>query len=69
MTKLQELIKVHNQNRNSYSSATAYRGVKYEVGSVPIEKSQGTFVYRGRTYTKWSPWKHFKLEASYALDL
>ena len=35
MTKLQELIKVHN-----------------EVGSAPIEKSQGTFVYRGRTYTK-----------------
>ena len=52
MTKLQELVKVHNQNRNSYSSATAYRGVKYEVGSVPTEKSQGTFVYRGRTYTK-----------------
>lgn len=52
MTKLQELIEIHNQNRNSYSSATAYRGVKYEVGSVPTEKSQGTFVYRGCTYTK-----------------
>ena len=52
MTKLQEFIEIHNQNRNSYSSATAYRGVKYEVGSVPIEKSQGIFVYRGCTYTK-----------------
>ena len=51
MTKLQELIKVHNQNRG-YSSETAYRGVKYKVGSVPIEKPHGTFVYRGHAYTK-----------------
>ena len=52
MTKLQELIKVHTQNRKSYSSDTAYRGVKYTVNSMDSKQPRGIFCYRGNTYTK-----------------
>ena len=31
---------------------TAYRGVHYDLPNRPEEETHGTFVYRGRTYTK-----------------
>ena len=52
MTKLQELIEVHNNNRN-YSNSTAYRGVKYDIreysNKVLVEASQvkRSLKYRG----------------------
>ena len=52
MTKLQELIQVHNNNRN-YSNSTAYRGVKYDIreysNKVLVEASQvkRSLKYRG----------------------
>ena len=30
----------------------AYRGVHYDLPNRPEEETHGTFVYRGRTYTK-----------------
>jgi hypothetical protein len=30
---------------------TTYRGVKYDAHQ-PVEETHGTYVYRGRTYTK-----------------
>ncbi len=30
----------------------AYRGVHYDIPNRPEETTHGTFVYRGRTYTK-----------------
>ena len=39
---------------------TAYRGVEYDQRCVESKESHGTFCYRGRTYTKWSLWKHYK---------
>ena len=30
----------------------AYRGVHYDMPNRPEEETHGTFVYRGRTYTK-----------------
>ena len=30
----------------------AYRGVHYDMPNRPQEETHGTFVYRGRTYTK-----------------
>jgi len=38
---------------------TAYRGVAYECKQGG-EESHGTYCYRGRFYTKWSPWKHLQ---------
>lgn len=52
MTKLQELIEIHKKNRNSYSSDTAYRGVKYDITPANTKEFRGTFCYRGNTYTK-----------------
>lgn len=43
---------------------TAYRGVKYECKQ-NAEETHGEFCYRGRTYVKWSPWKHYKLQESF----
>jgi hypothetical protein len=34
-------------------SHTAYRGVEYNVCDVKSIETHGTYVYRGRTYTKW----------------
>lgn len=54
------LIKVHNENRRSQNEQSreldhlrhrAYRGVPVS-GSVQGEPMHGTYVYRGRTYTK-----------------
>ena len=54
MTKLQELIEVHNRNRNSYSRCTTYRGVKYntkeynkKVLSQASRLNKSNLVYRG----------------------
>jgi len=30
----------------------AYRGVHYDIPNRPEDSTHGTFVYRGRTYTK-----------------
>jgi hypothetical protein len=37
---------------NAQITHTAYRGVKYSVKNVGRKDPQGTFCYRGRTYTK-----------------
>lgn len=36
----------------SYNRSIAYRGVTYTPGSGDAADTHGTFVYRGRTYTK-----------------
>ena len=36
----------------SYNRSIAYRGVEYAPGSGDAAETHGTFVYRGRTYTK-----------------
>ena len=36
----------------AYNKSIAYRGVKYTPGTGDAVESKGTFVYRGRTYTK-----------------
>ena len=49
MTKLQELIEVHNNNRN-YSNSTAYRGVKYDIQDRTNKQSERkclSITYRG----------------------
>jgi hypothetical protein len=49
MNTLQELIQVHNNNRN-YSNSTAYRGVKYNIqdrANKQSEKKIMTTTYRG----------------------
>ena len=49
MTKLQELIQVHNNNRN-YSSNTAYRGVEYNIQDRANKQSERKYLsttYRG----------------------
>ena len=44
---LKAQMKVENYNRS-----IAYRGVTYNPGSNTSSDAHGTFVYRGRTYTK-----------------
>ena len=36
----------------AYNRSIAYRGVQYTPGTGDSAESHGTFVYRGRTYTK-----------------
>jgi len=36
----------------AYNKSIAYRGVTYTPGSGDAADTHGTFVYRGRTYTK-----------------
>ena len=38
---------------------TAYRGVRTIKLHQENTEKHGTFCYRGRTYTKWMPWKHY----------
>ena len=45
--RLQDQQKVQDYNRS-----IAYRGVTYSPGSGDSAETHGTFVYRGRTYTK-----------------
>jgi hypothetical protein len=46
---------------------TSYRGVEYDTRCVESKESHGTFCYRGKTYVKWSPWKHYKLQELFPL--
>ena len=39
---------------------TTYRGVKFECKEGAVDEVHGTFCYRGHTYNKWSPCKHYK---------
>ena len=62
MTKLQELIQVHNNNRN-YSSNTAYRGVEYNIQDRANKQSERKYLsttYRGiqtQTQVEVVKWK------------
>jgi len=40
------------QKVEDYNRSIAYRGVKYKPSSNKSDETHGTFVYRGRTYTK-----------------
>ena len=40
------------QKVEDYNHSIAYRGVAYDPKSIQSDESHGTFVYRGRTYTK-----------------
>ena len=40
-------------------SHTSYRGINYECKQESGE-THGDFCYRGRTYTKWSPWMLYR---------
>jgi len=49
MNTLQELIQLHNNNRN-YSNSTAYRGVKYNIQDRTNKQSEKKYLsttYRG----------------------
>ena len=50
MNTLQELIQVHNNNRNSYLCETTYRGVKYDIQDRTNKQSEKKLIsttYRG----------------------
>ena len=56
--RLQTQHKVEDYNRSiayrgvAHNRSIAYRGVNYKPGSGDSTETHGTFVYRGRTYTK-----------------
>ena len=56
MTKLQELITVHNKNRNNLDlNTTMYRGVAYSNVSHQVNKTDSSdLMYRGVAYSNVS---------------
>ena len=48
----QKLLRARKEFESARLREAAYRGVHYDVPNRPKEETTGTFVYRGRTYTK-----------------
>ncbi len=48
----QQARRANAEQRYAQNRTISYRGVSYTPGSGDAAESHGTFVYRGRTYTK-----------------
>ena len=48
----QNMLRARKEFKAARLREAAYRGVHYDVPNRPEEETHGTFVYRGRTYTK-----------------
>ena len=46
------MVRARKEFESARLREAAYRGVHYDVPNRPEEETHGTFVYRGRTYTK-----------------
>ena len=48
----ERMIRAKREFESARLREVAYRGVHYDMPNRPNEETHGTFVYRGRTYTK-----------------
>ena len=48
----ERMLRAKREFESARIREVAYRGVHYDVPNRPQEETHGTFVYRGRTYTK-----------------
>ena len=48
----ERMLRAKREFESARLREVAYRGVHYDVPNRPGEETHGTFVYRGRTYTK-----------------
>ena len=48
----ERMLRAKREFESARLREVAYRGVHYDVPNRPEEETHGTFVYRGRTYTK-----------------
>ena len=48
----ERMLRAKREFESARLREAAYRGVHYDVPNRPQEETHGTFVYRGRTYTK-----------------
>ena len=48
----ERMLRAKREFESARLREVAYRGVHYDVPNRPQEETHGTFVYRGRTYTK-----------------
>ena len=47
-----KMLRARKEFQAAHLREVAYRGVHYDIPNRPEERTHGTFVYRGRTYTK-----------------
>ena len=52
MTARRKMVRARKEFESARLREVAYRGVHYDMPNRPKEETHGTFVYRGRTYTK-----------------
>ena len=48
----ERMLRAKREFESARLREVAYRGVHYDMPNRPNEETHGTFVYRGRTYTK-----------------
>ena len=48
----ERMLRAKREFESARLREVTYRGVHYDVPNRPEEETHGTFVYRGRTYTK-----------------
>ena len=48
----ERMLRAQREFESARLREVAYRGVHYDVPNRPSEETHGSFVYRGRTYTK-----------------
>ena len=48
----ERMLRAKREFESARLREVAYRGVHYDVPNRPQEETHGSFVYRGRTYTK-----------------
>ena len=52
ITAREKMLRAQREFEAARLREVAYRGVHYDLPNRPEEETHGTFVYRGRTYTK-----------------
>mgnify|MGYP001219060823 CR=1 FL=1 len=52
VTARRNVLRARKELESARLREAAYRGVHYDMPNRPQEETHGTFVYRGRTYTK-----------------
>ena len=48
----EKMLRARKEFQSARIREVAYRGVHYDIPNRPEDETHGTFVYRGRTYTK-----------------
>jgi hypothetical protein len=48
----ERMLRAKREFESARLREVAYRGVHYDMPNRPAEETHGSFVYRGRTYTK-----------------